>query len=49
VRVMVEVRSLSGRREGFRGQFMVDAAAVHCMAPASKLLYRSRIVTPWPK
>ncbi len=35
--VTVEVRNLSGKRKGFRGEFLVDTGAIHCMAPASKL------------
>ena len=35
--VTTEIKSLSGRGKAFRAEFMVDAGAVDCMAPASRL------------
>jgi predicted aspartyl protease len=35
--VTTEIKNLTGRGRGYRGEFLVDTGAIDCMVPASKL------------
>ncbi len=35
--VTVQVKALTGKKKAYRGEFLVDTGAIHCLAPASKL------------